>query len=112
MPRARFGSRARWNRATLTRYTEAGVLQFDNNANERMLRALVIGRKNSLFAGSDAGGRSAAVLYSVTGTCRRLGLDPFDYLRDLFDRVQALSADHLDEALPDRRVVGRTAIRM
>jgi hypothetical protein len=46
----------------------------------------------------------------VTGTCQRLGLDPFVYLRDVFDRVRALSADRFDEALPDRRVAGRTGI--
>jgi hypothetical protein len=48
------------------------------------------------------GGRSAAVLYSVVGTCRRLGLDPFAYLRDAFTRLPSLSADRVAELLPDR----------
>jgi hypothetical protein len=80
------------NRAALCRYTEAGFLSIDNNASERVLRAVAIGRKNYLFAGSDAGRRSAAVLYSAVGTCRRLGLDPFAYLRDAFARLPTLPA--------------------
>jgi transposase len=88
------------NQAALTRYTEAGFLQIDNNASERALRAVAVGRKNYLFAGSDAGARSAAVLSSVAGTCRRLGLDPFAYLRDAFTRLPSLPADRIDELLP------------
>jgi hypothetical protein len=56
-------------------------LAIHNNAGERALRAVAVGRTNLLFAGTDAGGRSAATLYSVVGTCRRLGLDPFADLR-------------------------------
>jgi transposase len=95
------------NRAALTRYTEAGFLSIDNNASERALRAVAVGRKNYLFAGSDAGGRSAAALYSVVGTCRRLGRDPFAYLRDVFGRLPAVPADSLDAFLPDRGAAGR-----
>ncbi|WP_439628597.1 IS66 family transposase [Gemmata sp.] len=95
------------NRAALVRYTEAGGLQIDNNASERALRAVAVGRKNYLFAGSDAGGRSAAVLYSVVGTCRRLGLDPLAYLRDLFTRLRSVPADRLDDLHPPGRPTGR-----
>jgi hypothetical protein len=91
------------NRAALTRYTEAGFLQIDNNASERALRAVALGRKNYLFAGSDGGGRSAAVLYSVIGSCRRLGLDPFAYLWDTQARLPGLPAGRTDELLPGRR---------
>jgi hypothetical protein len=91
------------NRAAHSRYAEAGLLQIDNNASERALRAVAIGRKNYLFAGSDAGARSAAVPYSVVGTCRRLGLDPFAYLRDAFARLPGMSGGQLDEHLPARR---------
>jgi hypothetical protein len=78
---------AQGNRAALSRYTEAEFLAIDNNASERALRTVAVGRKNYQFAGSNAGGRSAAVLYSVVGTCRWLGLDPFAYLRDKFARL-------------------------
>jgi hypothetical protein len=88
------------NRAALTRYTEAGFLAIDNNASERILRAVAVGRKNYLFAGSDAGGRAAAVLYSVVGTCRRLGLDPFAYTRDTVTRLPAWAPGRIDDLLP------------
>lgn len=86
----------------LTRYAEAGVLSIDDNVSERALRAVTIGRKNYLFAGSDAAGRSAAVLYSVVGTCQRLGLDPFAYLRDVFARLPSVPREGHDGLLPDR----------
>src|SRR3954469_2019145 len=92
------------NWAALTRYTDAGFLAIDNNASERALRAVTVGRKNYLFAGSDAGGKSAAVLYSVVGTCRRLGLDPFAYLRDTLARLPSEAPDRLGELLPHRYV--------
>jgi hypothetical protein len=95
------------NRAALTRYTDAGFLQIDNNASERALRAVALGRKNYLFAGSDAGGQAAAVLYSAVGTCRRLGLDPFAYLRDAFARLPSLPADRVDDLFPNRWAAGR-----
>lgn len=86
----------------LVRYTEAGFLAIDNNVSERTLREFVIGRKNWLFAGSDHGGRTAAVLFSFAATCRRLHLEPFAYLRDVLDRLPTYPADRLDELLPDR----------
>jgi transposase len=94
------------NRAALTRFTEAGYLQIDNNASERALRAVAVGRKNYLFAGSDAGGRSAAILYSVVGTCRRIGLDPLAYLRDVLRRLPSLPDSRLDDLLPGRWAPG------
>lgn len=54
--------------AALTRYVENGRIEIDNNAAERSIRALVLGRRNCLFAGSDGGGETAANLYSLIGT--------------------------------------------
>jgi transposase len=67
----------------LLRFVEQGFLNIDNNASERAMRPAALGRKNYLFAGSDNGGRTAAVLYTMTQTCRRHGIDPFAYLRDV-----------------------------
>jgi transposase len=92
---------ARTNWEALVRYTSDGDLAIDNNAAERALRAVVTGRKNWLFAGSDAGGRTAAILYSFTSTCQRHKLDSFAYLRDLFTRLPTHPAERLAELLPD-----------
>lgn len=84
----------------LQRFTEHGFLNIDNNAAERALRAVAIGRKNWLFAGSDQGGQTAAVLYTMTQTCKRHGIDPYAYLQDVLTRLPALAADRLPELFP------------
>ena len=66
-----------------------------------MLRALAIGRRNGTFLGSNRGGRTAAVLYSLTGTCRHHDLDSFAYLQDVLGRLPSLPADQLGALLPD-----------
>jgi transposase len=97
------------NWAALVRYTEDGALEIDNNAAERSLRGVAVGRKNWLFFGSDTGGRTAAILTSVITTCQRLHVDPFAYLRDVFDRISAHPAHRLEELLPDRWQPAQTA---
>jgi hypothetical protein len=79
---------ARWD--ALMRYLENGRIELDNTAAERALRAVVIGRKNYLFAGSDSGGERAAVFYSLIGSAKLNGLDPEAYLRHVLTRI----ADH------------------
>jgi len=75
-----------------------------NNAAERALRPIAVGRNNWLFVGSATGGQTAAVLFSFTSTSRRLNLDPFAYLRDVLNCLAAgpLSADELSLLLPHR----------
>ncbi len=90
------------NWEALCRYTEAGFLNIDNNISERTLRAIGIGRKNWMFFGSDNGGKTAAVLFSFTATCKRHGIDPFFYLHDVLARLPTHPADRLAELLPDR----------
>ena len=63
---------------------------------------VAIGRKNWLFAGSNKGGQTAAVLMSRCTTCKDLGIDPQAYLRDLLDRISTHPAKRIDELLPDR----------
>ncbi len=93
---------ARSNWVALNRYTEAGFLEIDNNASERAVKPVAIGRRNWLFAGSEEGGRTAAILFSLASTCKALKLDPFAYLRDVLDRVSTHPARRIDELLPDR----------
>jgi hypothetical protein len=89
---------------TLLLYTQHGFLAIDNNAAERALRPIAVGRNNWLFVGSPTGGQTAAILFSFTSTCRRLNLDPFAYLRDVLSCLAAdtLSAEELALLLPHR----------
>ena len=89
------------NRVALSRYTETGFLAIDNNACERALRGIAVGRGNWTFVGSASGGETAAVLYSVVASCRRLDLDPWAYLRDVLTQLPSIPAERLDELLPD-----------
>ncbi len=89
------------NWRALNRYVLFGFLSIDNNVAERALRGIAIGRKNYLFLGSDAGGRTAAVLYSLVSTCQRHGIDPWAYLRDILTRLPELPSERLEELLPD-----------
>jgi transposase len=88
----------RWE--ALTRYAEDGSLEIDNNAAERALRAVALGRKNYLFAGSDAGGERAAALYSLVGTAKLNSLDPDAYLRDVLSRIADHPINRIEELLP------------
>ncbi|MBI1383210.1 MAG: IS66 family transposase [Planctomycetaceae bacterium] len=94
------------NWAALTRYRDEGYLAIDNNLAERTLRAVALGRNNWGVFGSESGGRTAATLYSVVGTCKHLGIDPFAYLRDTLPGLFALgekpTAEQLLDWLPDR----------
>ena len=90
------------NQAALERYVDVGELSIDNNAAERALRRVVVGRKNWLFAGSARGGRAAAILYSLIESARRHAHDPFAYLRDLLTRLPTHPHRALADLLPDR----------
>jgi hypothetical protein len=90
------------NWTALSRYTEAGFLSIDNNLAEREMKRIAIGRKNWLHVGSDKGGQTAAVLFSFTATCHRLGIEPWAYLQDILSRLPVTPAAQLAELLPDR----------
>jgi transposase len=86
----------------LKRPLEAGFLELDNGACERAFKPVALGRKNWLFAGSDKGGETAAVLMSLCTTCKELEIDPQAYLRDVLDRISTHPARRIEELLPDR----------
>ena len=87
---------------SLCLYTTDGDIPIDNNRVERALRAQVVGRGNWKFLGSETGGHTAAVLYSLVGSCKRLRIDPFAYLRDVLTRLPSANDSELEELLPDR----------
>jgi len=86
----------------LNRYLDDGRLAIDNNAAERAIRPLVVGRNNWLFAGSKRGGEAAAIHYSLIQSAKRHGIDPFSYLRDLLARIPTHPNSRIHELLPDR----------
>ena len=88
----------RWT--ALTRYRDDGGIEIDNNAAEQSLRAVALGRKNYLFAGSDAGGERAATFYSLIGTAKLNGMDPEGYLRTVLERIAEHPINRIDELLP------------
>ena len=88
----------RWE--ALQRYVSDGRLEMDNNAAERALRAVALGRKNYLFAGSDRGGERAAAIYSLIGTAKLNGLDPESYLRNVLSRIADHPINCIAELLP------------
>jgi transposase len=91
----------------LTRYRDDGRVEIDNNAAERALRAVALGRKNYLFAGSDAGGERAAAIYSLIGTAKLNGLDPEGYLREVISRIADHPVNRVAELLPWRIAADR-----
>jgi transposase len=89
------------NWEALIRYTEAGFLAIDNNVAEREMKRIAIGRKNWLTVGSPRGGHTAAVLFSFTSTCQRLGVEPWAYLQDVLTRLPVSPAGDFVALLPD-----------
>ncbi|PRD63851.1 IS66 family transposase, partial [Malikia granosa] len=91
-------SLTRWR--ALTRYCDDGRIEMDNNAAERALRGVALGRGNYLFMGSDSGGERAAAIYSLVQTAKLNGLDPEAYLREVLGRIAEHPIHRIEELLP------------
>jgi len=89
---------SRWR--ALTRYTDDGLLEIDNSPAERALRAVALGRKNFLFAGSDHGGERAAAMYTLIGSAKLNGLDPELYLRTVLAQIADYPISQIQDLLP------------
>jgi transposase len=89
---------SRWE--ALCRYRDDGRAELDNNAAERALRTIALGRKNHLFAGADTGGERAAGIYSLIGTAKLNDIDPEAYLRYVLERIAEHPINRIDELLP------------
>jgi transposase len=89
---------ARYNK--LYQYLEDGRLEIDNNRVENAIRPVALGRKNYLFAGSHVGAKRAASIYSLLGSCKQQGINPYDYLLDVLQRLPEHPVNRLVELLP------------
>jgi transposase len=88
------------NWVALNTFVEHGILEADNNISERAMKPVALSRKNWLFAGSERGGRAAAVAFSLIETARLNGVEPYAYLRDVLQRINGHRQDRLEELLP------------
>lgn len=86
----------------LARYLDEGKLEIDNNLTENSIRPIALGRKNYLFAGSHQGAKRAAMFYSLLGCCKKMNLDPFQWLRDVLTRLPEHPVNQLEELLPHK----------
>lgn len=85
---------------SLCNYLSNGYLDIDNNKAERAMRRVAIGRKNWMFAGSDEGGRRAAIIYSILETCKQNGINAFDYLKDVLTRLPTAKQSEIKNLTP------------
>jgi transposase len=86
---------------SLLLFLEDGRLEIDNNLVENAIRPTAIGKKNWLFIGEAAGGERSAIIYTVIESCRRRGLDPFAYLREVFTRLPSMTNWQVKEITPE-----------
>ena len=88
------------NEAALKRFLEDGKIEVDNNAGERTMKTVAVGRKNWLFVGSDVGGDTAAAIYSLIETAKLNNLNPWKYLKKVFDVIQDYNFNKIADLLP------------
>lgn len=101
---------SRWE--ALCRYRDDGRSELDNNAAERALRCIALGRKNHLFAGADTGGERAAGIYSLIGAAKLNGIDPEGYLRYVLEHIAEHPINKIDQLLPWSLVSDLTSARL
>jgi hypothetical protein len=88
------------NWTALTQFVDDGRIEAHNNAAERALRCVALGRKNYLHLGSDVGGHSAAVIYTLIGSAKLNGIDPLCYLTHVLQRITQHPINRIDELMP------------
>jgi hypothetical protein len=88
-------------------YLDHPFVEISNNASERSIKPMVLSRRNWLFAGSEEGGHTAATIMSIIETCKRLGINPFEYMKDVLTRFPSAKTSQIDDFLPDRWLAQR-----
>lgn len=94
----------RWQK--LVAYTDDGRIEIDNNLCENAIRPIALGRRNYLFAGSHEAAQRGAMIYSLLGTCKKHGIEPFEWLRDVLTRIPGHPQRRVSELLPHRWTPG------
>ena len=110
LPKSPAGRAVRYtlkNWEALTRYSEHGNLEIDNNGTERSIRSVAVGRGNWMFFGSDIGGKTAAILRSFVASCQRIHVDPFAWLKDVLTRIASYPVNRIAELLPHNWAAAR-----
>jgi len=105
LPKSQIGkaiaySLPRWDRLSL--YVTDGRLQLDNNTIENAMRPVALGRKNFLFAGSNEGGKRLALFYSLLASCKKQQVNPWEYMKNILERMPTTKTSQLRDLLPDR----------
>ncbi len=105
LPKSKIGkaiaySLPRWDRLSL--YITDGRLQVDNNTIENAMRPIALGRKNFLFAGSNEGGKRLALFYSLLESCKKQQVNPWEYMKDILERMPTTKMNQLRGLLPDQ----------
>lgn len=90
----------RWN--ALLVFIDHPFVEISNNGSERSIKPMVLSRRNWLFAGSEEGGKTAATIMSLIETCKRLSIDPVEYMKDVLTRFPSCTSSQIDDFLPDR----------
>lgn len=105
LPKSLFGKAVRYLRSrweTLTKFTDDASLAIDSNAVEREIRPVALGKKNWLFAASEAGAEASAILYSLIASCRLADVSPAEYLTDVLERISHHPQQQVAELVPIR----------
>ncbi len=92
----------------MSRYLEYGEAHIDNNLMENAIRPTAIGKKNWLFIGNPKAGRRSAVIYSIVGSCERRGIDPFEYMTDVLERLPAMQNSEQYKLTPENWAKNRS----
>ncbi|MBS2005350.1 MAG: IS66 family transposase, partial [Cyanobacteria bacterium SZAS LIN-5] len=91
-------------------YIDHPFVEISNNASERSIKPVVLSRRNWLFAGSEHGGQTAAIILSIIESCKRNGINGFEYMKDVLTRFPSAKTSQVDDFLPDRWLALRNSL--
>ncbi len=98
---------ARWEQ--LEKYCGDGRIEIDNNGVENAIRPTAVGKKNWLFIGHPEAGDRSAIIYTILENCKRLGINPQEYLKDVLTRLPSMKMSQVESLLPANWLAARTA---